>query len=146
MKSICRWVSMLWLPASVVCAQGPAAAETPRVDLEKAAVTVVFAPDYRLASQPQRSLRSLETPPSRILSAMTGGSGSAAADPVGFAAPKGLIGIRTGAESVMATVVTIAEGGRPQFSCSRLPDALERLKSANTAGRSAGKDAANDNY
>jgi hypothetical protein len=136
MKSLCRWASMIWLSASVVFAQGPAD-ETPRLDLAKAAVTVVFAPDYGLASQPQRSLRSLETPPARILSFMTGHRGGAAADTIGFAARKGLMGIRTGAESVMATVVTAGEGGRPKFSCFRLPHALERLQSA-------GKDATND--
>jgi hypothetical protein len=107
------------------------------LDLAKAAVTVVFAPDYGLASQPQRRLRSLETPPTRILSVMTGHRSDATADPAGFAARKGLIGIRTGEESVMATVVTAGEAGKPQFSCSQLPHALERLKTA-------GKDAAND--
>ena len=101
-------------------------------------MTVVFAPDYaRASSQPRQSLRSLETPPSKILSAMTGRRGSTAPDPVEFPALKGLTGIRTGAESVMATVVTFGDNGKPQISCSPLPQALERLKAA-------GKDAVHD--
>jgi hypothetical protein len=133
MMSFCRWIAFLWLPASVVFAQGP-------VDLTKSAVTVVFAPDYSRMTQ-RASLHSIETPAARILGAMTGGR-LTAADPVEFSAPKGMIGIRTGPESVMAAVMTIGEDGKPQISCSRLPDALERLKSANTAGRSAGKGSA----
>jgi len=104
-------------------------------------VTVVFAPDYSRATRAR--LHSIESPAERILSAMTGGR-IAAADPVEFAAPKGLIGIRTGPESVMAAVITVGEDGKPRVSCSRLPEALERLRSANAAGRSAGKGSAND--
>ena len=89
-------------------------------------------------------MRSVDTPPSRILSAMTGGRNNAAAGPAEFPAPKGLVGIKTGAESVMAVIVTIGEDGKLQFDCSQLPQALERLKSANRNMRATRKEAAND--
>ena len=127
-------------------AQGPTAPETPLLDTAKSAVTVVFSPDYSRATRSLRdkvSLRSINTPPSRIMSAMTGGRIDGPADSIEFPAPKGLTGIRTGAESVMAAIVTTGDDGKPHLSCSRLPQALERLKSANT-GHSTGKDTAND--
>jgi hypothetical protein len=75
---------------------------------------------------------------------MTGGRINASAGATEFGAPMGLTGIRAGADSVMAVVVTIGEDGRPHYGCSRLPQALERLKSANTAVHSTGEDAGHD--
>jgi hypothetical protein len=75
---------------------------------------------------------------------MTGGRINADAGPVEFTAPKGLIGIKTGVESVMAATATIGEDGKVQFDCLQLPQALERLKSTNRAMGSAGKDIADD--
>ena len=39
----------------------------------------------------------------------------------------------------MAVIVTIGEDGKVQFDCSQLPQALERLKSANRSVRVTGK-------
>src|SRR4051794_9091143 len=82
MKRFRQWIPIVWLPAAVAFAQGPAA-EPLRVEAGQAAVTVVFAPDYHLPPRPstadrhakadqRANLRSVETPPSRIPSAMTG--------------------------------------------------------------------------
>ena len=154
MKSLFRWASMIWLPASVVLAQGPTTAEVPRPDWPKSAVTVVFAPDYGQALRPPQPDRHSQVDPSgnsrrldtasRILNAMTNGRVSGAANPVEFTAPGGLIGIRPGVESTMATSVTIGDGGKLQFQCARLPEALERLKAASSAARPLRKEIAND--
>ena len=154
MKRFRPWILIVCLPGCVAFAQGPAAAAG-RVESAQASVTVVFAPEYNQPLRPsfadghatsdqRATLRSVETPPSRILSAMTGGRINADAGPVEFPAPKGLIGIKTGVESVMASTVTIGENGKLQFDCSGLPQALERMKSANRDVGATGKEAAND--
>jgi hypothetical protein len=118
-------------------------------------VKVVFAPDYNHALRSPRaerrgvaegktSPRSIDTTPSRILSAMTGGRGNASTNPAEFAAPDGLIGIRTGPESVMATIVTVGENGRLRSNCSALAQALELLRAAAATDRSAGRKTGND--
>jgi len=154
MKRFRPRILVVCLPACVAFAQGPAA-ETARIESAQAPVTVVFAPDYNLLLRPsladrhatgdqRASLRSVDTPPSRILGAMTGGRINTDAGPVEFPAPKGLVGIKTGVESVMASTVTIGENGKLQFDCSGLPQALERMKSANRDVGATGKEAAND--
>ena len=154
MKRFRPWVLIVCLSACVAFAQGPAA-EPARVESAQASVTVVFAPDYNLLLRPsladshttgdqRASLRSVDTPPTRILGALTGGRINADAGPVEFPASKGLVGIKTGVESVMASTVTIGENGKLQFDCSGLPQALERMKSANRDVGATGKEAAND--
>jgi hypothetical protein len=149
MKNLFSWAALLSLSVFAAPGQEP----EPAGRLSAAAlrsVTVVFAPDYAGRSAEARedakpgasrgaALRSLETPPSRILSLMTSGriSKRAAGE---FSAPGGLIGIRTGAGSVMASTVIVGEDGKPQFGCERLPQALDRLKAAASARKGAGQE------
>ena len=141
MKRFRQWIPIVCIPVSLSLAQSPAT-EVTRVDLARAAVTVVFAPDY--SSAPRPNLRSVDTPPSRILSAMTGGRVDVEAGTHEFSAPKGMTGIKTGVESVMTATVTVGDDEKLKFDCSALPEALERLKSANRRAAGTEKAGASD--
>jgi hypothetical protein len=109
-------------------------------------VTVVFAPDWNRmqrtpAGDPKSSLHSLDTPPARIFSAITGGRTDSAVLPAEFIASDGMTGIRLGPESVLATTVVAGADGRIHTDCSTLPEALERLRAHS---RSNSKEIRND--
>jgi len=91
------------------------AADPPQIVWPKSAVTVVFAPDRREPAQP-----------------------------VEFVARGGVIGIRPGPESAIATVVTIGDDGKRRVQCARFPEALESLKPSSSRAPLVNKEAGSD--
>jgi hypothetical protein len=101
MKSLLPWLFLVSVSAF--------AADAPQVVWPKSAVTVVYAPDRPEAAQ---SVKSLD-------------SGTE------FVARGGVIGIRLGPESAIATVVTIGENGKRRVQCARLPEAAPSKEAGN---------------
>jgi hypothetical protein len=107
----------------------PSSAKTQQIEWPKSAVTVVFAPDFRQPATGEKSGRP-DTLESWMRNVMASGLIRDISKPVEFAAPKGAVGIRVGAESAIATVVFIGNDGRRHLECARLPEALAKLQSA----------------
>jgi hypothetical protein len=126
MKRVSRWVSMIWLPASIVFAQAPDAVEP------QSAVTVVFAPEYR------------EAPPNPGNAAPQESGTKSNGNPVPFAVSGGGIGIRLGDDFAVGAMVTMGADGRLRFQCARLHDQVRKAKAANSATQPSRKDAANE--
>jgi hypothetical protein len=137
MKRFVPWLTVLWLPCSVIWAQKPPIQTV--IDWPASSVTVVFAPDF---SRP-RSLPSKPGAESQTLAAITG-IRKDPGKPVEFSAPRGLIGVRAGAESAMASFVEITEGGVRQSGCLPLPAVLERIRKAAPPAKGRVRETSND--
>ena len=113
----------------------PSTGESPQIEWPKSAVTVVFAPDLRQAPQAERSAR-VDTVESWMRSPALAGLARDLGKPVEFAAPRGAVGVRVGAESLIGTAIIIGDDGKRHFECGRLPEALAKIyptASANSA-------------
>jgi hypothetical protein len=110
----------------------PSTGELPRIVWPKSAVTVVYAPDLAQAGQAGKSDRpGLDT---WIRNPTPSAVAKDKANPIEFAAPKGAVGIRVGAESTIGTTAVIGDDGKRHVECAPLPQAMGRLKPAGSTG------------